>query len=147
MSLFGTTVAFDSADHKVDCGKWTETDPSVDPFSACRWDTDGKVYELDPVKPCTCNAGPIFYQGSHILPAATDLRAGWFSLAEIPGFITRDGRDDNAPEDDDGAWPWLRVSIREDGAEDVQDVLLDREQVTELRDYLSDWIGRTDGAS
>jgi hypothetical protein len=84
---------------------------------------------------------PIRYQRSHILPSLDDDRAGHFDLALIPGFITRDGRDDG-PEDNDQCWPYLRVSLSE--VDDTADVtaVLDVDQVAYLRDQLDVWLNR-----
>lgn len=138
MSIYGTTVTFDAHEHADDCAKWT---PIIDQIGT-RLDNDGGQFVLSHDVACSCAAGPIRYLGSHVLPSNTDERGGSFAVGELAGFITRDGRDDG-PEEDDDAWPWLRVTIREAGAEDCQDVVLDRAQVTELRDYLSSWLDRT----
>jgi hypothetical protein len=84
---------------------------------------------------------PIRYQRSHILPSLDDDRAGHFDLALIPGFITRDGRDDG-PEDDDQCWPYLRLSAGQIDDEDGVTVVLDACQVAYLRDQLEMWLSR-----
>lgn len=80
---------------------------------------------------------PILYQASHILPADTDPRGSSVSLAEVPGHITRDGRDDG-PDDEFGVWPWLRLSV---GAEDV---VLDEQLVRGLHEALGGWLDARD---
>lgn len=52
---------------------------------------------------------PLIYRESHVIPTAQDPRGGELSLATLPGFLTRDGRDD---ADSDAWWPYLRVSLR-----------------------------------
>ena len=97
--------------------------------------TGHMVYEYDSSKPCTCNAPPIAYQGSHILPSNSDPRDGDIGFAAIPSHITRDGRDD-APEG--GKWqPWLRFHL--DGGESSC-VVLDKAQVRKFRDALTRWL-------
>lgn len=81
---------------------------------------------------------PLLYRRSHVLPSLDDPRGGVFDLAYIPGFITRGGRDDG-PKDDEDVWPFLRVSLR--GAADEPDtIVLDVNQVRELRDELNGWL-------
>lgn len=117
MSVYGTFWSADE-DHPEDCGIWVRHEHHLEMG-------DG---------PCTCGLrnAPFRYQGSHILPAATDDRGGNVSVAEIPGFVTRDGRDDRP--DDAAPWPWLRVSVGQ------EDAVLDEAQVQELWDALGGWL-------
>lgn len=86
---------------------------------------------------------PYAYQRSHVLPSKDDPRAGHLDLGSIPGFVTRDGRDDQ-PEDD-GVWPWLRMSLR--GSDDEPDtIVLDVEQVDALIADLTVWRARVNEA-
>lgn len=56
---------------------------------------------------------PIIYRQSHVIPSADDPRGGSVDLAHLPGFITRDGRDNGTPDDEDRPWwPFLRLSVR-----------------------------------
>lgn len=105
------------------------------------------VYDGEPYD----HPAPMIYRGSHVLPNPDDPRGGSLDLGYIPGFITRDGRHRLAepdPEcDDEGVWPWLRVSLRptDDAWADGEDtVVLDRDQVAALRDDLTDWLLRCD---
>ena len=84
---------------------------------------------------------PIRYRRSHVLPSPDDDRAGALDLACIPGFVTRDGRDDG-PEDDDRVWPWLRLHVTEDDDEEGATVVLDAHQVAQLHDELGIWLER-----
>jgi len=82
---------------------------------------------------------PIAYRESHILPHATDPRAGSLALALIPRFITYDGYDDG-PEDGT-CWPYLRMSLRTDvPGEDT--IVLDHRQVDALITELTAWRAR-----
>lgn len=85
---------------------------------------------------------PWTYRGSHILPADTDPRGGSVGLAEIPGHITRNGRDDGP--DDDRPWPWLRLSI--DTQPDDPAVILNPAQARHLAAQLTAWADDTEGA-
>jgi hypothetical protein len=118
VSVYGAIWSADE-DHPEDCGVWVRREYHLEMG-------DG---------PCTCGLrnAPIVYRGSHILPADTDGRGGHVSVAGIPGFITRDGRDDRP--DDDAPWPYLRVSVGQ------EDAVLDEGQVCGLRDALSSWLG------
>lgn len=93
---------------------------------------------------------PYVYAGSHILPAPTDPRGGSIDLGYVPGFIEREGRDDG-PDDDEGVWPWLRVSLRAEPGQRMRELgypedtlILHRDQVERLRDDLSMWLLRCD---
>lgn len=146
MSIYSSTLSFDGREHADNCTRWAPPLDMTDPSGTLRYDNDGSTWYLADFIACSCLCGPIVYRGSHILPAVDDKRGGSFSLAEIPGFITRDGRDDG-PEDDGSAWPYLRVTMRANDADDCQDVVLDRAQYIELRDYLTWLVDRTRGAT
>jgi hypothetical protein len=128
MSIYATTVMIDDDEHDPGCAQLVAV-----PGTAA-------MLTLDPAQPCTCAAGPIAYQGSHILPADTDPRAGTFDLGAIPGFIT--GLDRPALHDGDGEdWPyhpWLRVSVN------AETVVLDRRQVERVREELDRWLTALD---
>ncbi|MDG4792104.1 hypothetical protein O7626_40530 [Micromonospora sp. WMMD1102] len=79
---------------------------------------------------------PILYQGSHVLPADNDARDGVLLLCQIPGHISRDGRD--LSDGDRTVWPWLRLSLHGPGGDAT--VVLDREQVERIHAYLGDWL-------
>lgn len=117
MSIYGTTISFNTDEHEDECAFYVETSPSVYDFSG---------------EPCDCGtpSAPLIYQGSSVLPLLDDERGGLFELAEIPSFIGQEG----VLKD------FLRVDVQEDGP--AQTVLLDRSQVEELRDYLSQWLER-----
>lgn len=85
---------------------------------------------------------PWTYQGSHILPAEEDTRAGSVGLALIPGHITRDGRDDQP--DDSRPWPWLRLSV--DTQPDDPAVVLNIAQARHLAEQLTAWADQAEGA-
>ncbi|MDX2550154.1 hypothetical protein [Streptomyces stelliscabiei] len=84
---------------------------------------------------------PWLYQGSHILPAEDDPRAGSVGLALIPGHITRDGRDDQP--DDRQPWPWLRLSL--DVQPDDPAVVLNPAQARHLAEQLAAWADQAEG--
>lgn len=75
---------------------------------------------------------PYRYRGSHILPAADDERCGWLQIAGIPAYCG-----------DGGLVDFLRLSTSDtDDGDPTVDVLLDRVQVTALRDRLTEWLNR-----
>ena len=91
------------------------------------------------------------YEGSHHLPERNGRRGGSLEVGAIPGFITRDGRDDQV----DGRWDWLRISVdSEDSTTQYEGnpyipggravVVLDRAQAEALRDTISHWLDRTE---
>lgn len=86
---------------------------------------------------------PITYRGSHIIPHHKDPRGGTLDLGYIPAFLTRggDGYDD-AKEHGLSWWPYLRFSLSDKEA--WATVVLDRDQVTALRDELTQWLDRID---
>lgn len=126
MSVWGTIWSADDDEHTNQCSRWPppiKTGPHT-------WSST-----LDDSRPCDCGqpGAPIIYQPSHILPAPTDQRGGHVSLAEVPGHVTRDGRDDG-PDDAWGVWPWLRLSVGQ------EDAVLDEALVRSLRDALDGWL-------
>lgn len=98
-------------------------------------------------KSCTCGAGPVAYHASHLLPDADSPRAGSVDVAEIPGWIDRPGKPALDPEETgERVWPWLRWWIA-GGPTDLPPghgvVLLDRDQVVDLHEYLGRWLERS----
>ena len=126
MSVWGTFWTADSDDHASECGRWKPLG-KTGPHS---WSS-----ELDETRPCTCGqpGSPIRYRGSHVLPSGDDERGGELSLAEVPGHVTRDGRDDG-PEDGVTPWPFVRLSLG------VEDAVLDEALARSLRDALDGWL-------
>lgn len=120
MSVWGTIYEA-PADHIDTCAIWVQVAE--------------RTRELNRGRACTCGqpGAPIIYRGSHLLPSDTDQRGGHVSLAEVPGHITRDGRDDG-PDDEFGVWPWLRLSVGQ------EDAVLDEALVRSLRDALDGWL-------
>lgn len=133
MSIYGTWLMFDT-DHEDDCAVWVKEDDC--------WHIGDA--------PCDCGTpnAPIIYEGSHVLPSDDDRRGGWLEVGAIPGFITRDGRDDG-----NGLWDWLRIGIgalpsleqyqgKPYMAAGQATVVLTRRQVQQLRDTLTSWLER-----
>lgn len=84
--------------------------------------------------------GPFIYRRSHVIPNPDDPRGGYFDLGYIPGFIRRHGRDDDVGGIED-IWPYLRVSLT-GGGDEPDTVVLDVDQVAQLRDDLTWWLDR-----
>jgi hypothetical protein len=89
--------------------------------------------------------GPYVYEGSHILPSPDSPRGGCLHCSHIPDHITR-GVPDEPDYVGEGLKDYLRFGLSELQRPDINqypgsgDVLLDREQVTRLRDYLTWWL-------
>jgi hypothetical protein len=142
MSIYGSAWSADADDHADDCAQWQQC-ACTDPYAHRRARIgDGQHWQRDRGRICTCHCGPIVYRGSHVLPSDDDPRGGALTFAEIAGDITALGR--FGPQDEDTPWPFLAGTMRAEGAEDCQDVVLDRPLVLSLRDYLSDWLAATD---
>jgi hypothetical protein len=147
MSIYATAISFDADNHEPECVMWVEVEGDEGPR---QWGLicDGRKYWLDKDRDCTCRCGPIAYQGSHVLPADTDRRAGSFSACYIPGFIERTGRPPVSSDEDHDypAHPWLRVWVDEGdtdesvSTESSSATLLDREQVSKLHAFLGEWL-------
>lgn len=125
VSIWATSLVFDSSDHADGCPR---------------------LVPVDPDRPCTCRVGPIRYQGSHVLPSDGDERGGYLDFAEVPGFISRADRrlcgpDDQCRDPDccRRVWPFLRVALGRDVG------VLDRGQVEGLHAYLGRWLQRASG--
>jgi hypothetical protein len=95
-------------------------------------------------EPAGARPAPIEYRGSHVLPEDDSPRRGRLLLCEIPGFIERDGRPARCSDDGTQVWPWLRLSVQSDEQEPDIVVVLDRNQVEEIRDYLTGWLERAE---
>lgn len=152
MSIYGSgLVDFDADDHAhprddTRCAKWKPcTENEAYETSGTYIIGEHDYYRLDPDTACTCRCGPIAYQGSHVLPADDDPRAGSVDLATIAGFISH--LPDRPPLSDDTFpyWPWLRLSIAENDTVDDVTVVLDKWQVTQMRDALTWWLNHTEG--
>jgi hypothetical protein len=128
VSVWGTFWVADSDDHAAECGRWKPLGKTG---------THSWSFELDETRPCTCGqpGSPILYRGSHILPSEEDERGGSVQLAEVPGYITRDGRDDG-PEDGVTPWPYVRLSVGQ------EDAVLNEALAASLRDALGGWLGQ-----
>lgn len=120
MSIYGSLPAPDGGEHEDGCA---------------RWDKDGDVWEMSD-RPCDCGQpdAPLVYQGSHVLPLVTDERGGDIDIASIPGFITRDGRDNGG--DEDRPWPFLRFGVN------GETVVLTERNAREVAATLNDWLAR-----
>lgn len=135
VSIYATSLVFDATDHAIECARWVTCECN-DPFAHRQFTAGGwKHWRHDEHAACTCKAGPIGYQASHILPSDEDPRAGTFDLSHIPGFISHAGRPPINDDDEDyPAHPWLRIGLNR------ETVVLDRAQVIEVRDYLTAWL-------
>lgn len=136
MSIWSTTLDFAADDHDPSCDRWVPC-TREEAEEAGHWMGGGGQYARhDPTRPCTCGAGPLAYQRSHVLPRADHPRAGYLDLASVAFHIGPDGRyDEQRDMDDHHHLPFLRLSAR--GSDEEPDtVVLDRRQAQELRDAL-----------
>ena len=142
MSIWCTILDFSADDHDHCCARWVECDEDT-AKQASMW-SGNRSWRYDADRPCTCDAGPIAYQKSHVVPEPPHPRAGRFDLGSIaPHIASQDVRYDE-PRDEDGTHlPYLRVALQ--GAEDEPDVVvLDFAQVAKLHDTLGWWLGNCD---
>jgi hypothetical protein len=137
MSIYASLRA-PSDDHAETCAIWIP-DPKFG---------DGGLMEGDPSL-CSCKLrhAPIVYKGSHVLPSLTDERGGWLDIALIPGFVQREGRESEQPDNDEmsdyPAWPFLRFGVNE------STVVLDQDAVGDIVGTLTYWlehVGRSEDA-
>ncbi len=137
MSIFATALHFDADDHHEGCRRWVACGKQ-EALDAGRAMFGVGWWRYDPDQPCTCQAGPLRYQGSHVLPSDDDPRGGCVEVGMIPGFIEREGRVlDGAGPDDLPCWPWMRLSVHEGTA------VLTRTQVAEIHAYFGEWLNNT----
>lgn len=148
MSIYGSgLIDFDADDHTWDdtpCAKWkpcTEDEAYGTPGTYIIGDRD--YYRLDPDTACTCRCGPITYQGSHVLPADEDSRSGLVDIATIAGFIAHIPDRPALSDDTHPYHPWVRLMVGDDDSDAT--VVLDRAQVTQMRDALTWWLNHTEG--
>jgi hypothetical protein len=123
VSVWGTIWDADGDDHTDGCRIWVPVGEG------------GRTMGRGKGRACSCGQpnAPIAYRGSHILPSETDRRQGSVSLALVPGHITRDGRDDG-PDDENGVWPWLRLSVGQ------EDAVLDEQLARGMHEALGEWL-------
>lgn len=152
MSIYASTWGTDADDHADNCRRWNRGRRKGKARGPTRAHfADGATAWLDNSRPCTCHAGPVRYDGSHILPDEASPRAGSVDLAEIPGWITRADRPPLDPDETgERVWPWLRLWVTADGPKDLPPgnavVVLDRDQVADMHDYLGRWLERSEPA-
>jgi hypothetical protein len=106
-------------------------------------DEQGEVEDLNTL-PAEMLDAPIVYQGSHILPSERDERGGSVELASIGGFVERNGRESEKP-DDDALWPYLRLNVLDQDG--VAAVVLTAEQTKRLFSSLGEWLNRLEQRS
>ncbi|MGW4662795.1 hypothetical protein [Streptosporangium sandarakinum] len=85
---------------------------------------------------------PLVYQGSHINPAPDDRRGGSMTFCAIPNHCHPSVRGTDA--DDGPSVDYARLRVTEDGDEASAIVVLDRDQIAELRDTLTRWLDSRD---
>lgn len=132
MSIWGTVWHIADDDHAEDCARWVECGRE-EAETAERWSAgDDRAWRYDPALPCTCAAGPLAYQRSHVVPAVDGPRAGNVELATVASHIGPD----RCYRDEDGTHlPFVRLSLR--GSKDEPDtVVLDRRHAAELLEAL-----------
>ena len=143
MSIYATMWDTSSDDHTTGdegpfCGKWVQVRKTSAAYERARLIFfDGRRYNLDPKKPCSCGAGTLPYGGSHILPGEQPAD-GHAEIALIPGHIERDGREDEQPPDDQTPWPYLRLGVG--SPEGRCTVVLSEQHVKALHESLTYWL-------
>ena len=134
MSVYATWLGFADDEHEDDCAKWIPA-TGDDPFVAIY--SDGRRLTLADETACTCRCGPIFYQGSHILPTNDDERRGVVHMCAIPAFVPYNRSGEDYPDDiEDKVLPWLRLSVNQES------VVLDHSQVLALQATMTTWLER-----
>lgn len=95
-------------------------------------------------------SAPIAYMGSHVRIAEDAWRYGSVQTAHIPPWCAHGVNPDSFEGDeDDPPIPFLRLSVdsydwRKPEQEAAADVVLDRDQVSALRDDLTAWLAAVD---
>lgn len=138
VSVWGTWLHFDVDDHADGCAKWVDQRPKGKREPIRAQYGDGHSMWLNNKIACSCGAGPIIYQGSHILPSDDDERGGSFEIGAIDTFIRRDGGYTEVGEETDRVHPWLRLCVNS------ETLVLDLAQVTALHATLTTWLERVE---
>lgn len=143
MSIYVSACIIADDEHAEGCARWVPEPAGSSP-----------PFRYDPSRRCTCNAGPLAYVASHILPDGNTPRGGSLDFGEIPGFIERAGRAlcceerCERPECCDRAWPWLRVWVTDGHTESAvregAAVLVNRDHVVRIHAYLGSWLERSE---
>lgn len=102
--------------------------------SCARWEKHGDTWEISD-RPCDCGQpdAPLVYLGSHVLPSEMDERRGYVDIASIPGWISRDAKDDR-DGDYDSPWPFLRFGVND------ETVVLTERNVRRIAETLNEWL-------
>lgn len=141
MSIWCTILGFHADDHADDCGRWVPcTRDEADASGRGMYGND-RFWRYDSALPCTCAAGPLAYQRSHVVPLPEHPREGRFDLASVASHIGPDHEYRDDP--DETHLPYLRVSLRGSDAE-PDTVVLDRTQVRKLHAATGHWLAYCD---
>lgn len=148
MSIWCTIYQTTSDDHDHHCARWIPSDETTAQTSPGRffYRTDGSVHRYEPRIRCTCGAGPLTYQRSHVVPQSDHLREGHFDLASIASHIGPDGHYREDEENlDETHLPYLRVGLHGSDAEpDV--VVLDIDQARAVHETIGWFLENVDRA-
>lgn len=155
MSIYATCLDFDDEEHETFCDRMVRLaeDQSIPVgrhgLAEGILTEEGSFY-IDWERPCTCGddrRAPIVYQGSHVTPdQVKDRRGGSFGLSTIPPHISPRGISHD--EEEETRWDVLRVDVVAPAEPSttpgmqISTQLLDRDQVVELRDFLTSWLDR-----
>lgn len=144
MGIYSSWWFHSSDDHDLLCAKWSR---HLVPGSKVSLHAGEDTFFLDDSVPCSCNAGPLIYQGSHINPGPEDRRGGSVDVAAIPNHCHPSVR---ASGEAGPPVEFLRLGVREDpttyqgGYPGDATVVLDRDAVRQLRDVLDLWLNTPD---
>lgn len=140
MSIWCTILDFSDDDHAEDCARWVACSRAEADANGLGMYGGDLAWRYDDSRPCTCAAGPLAYQKSHVVPTAADPRAGNFDLASIAAHI---GPDHDYRDEDGTHQPYLRIGLRGSDAEpDV--VVLDEAKVRQVFNALWSWLANVD---
>lgn len=104
------------------CPMWDVSDDEHDVSCARMIKIGRDAYEIRRDVDCTCGAGPIAYQASHLNPEVDHRRAGTVYVSYIPDHVY--GR----------RMPYLRVIVNQSA------VVIEHKDALALREALARWI-------
>jgi len=143
MSIYATWLSIDDNSHVIgSCAQYVKA-TREEAYASGGYAVSGDRYwRRDRSVACSCGQqAPIIYQGSHINPSADDPRGGAVFFCGIPNHCHPSVR--GTDTDDGPSVDYGRLAVHQDDG-DSGAVVLDRAQITKLRDTLTEWLDSRD---
>jgi hypothetical protein len=143
LSIYATWLSIDDQSHTIgECAQYVAITRDAARAGGEYAVSGDRFWLRDRTIPCSCGQrAPIIYQASHINPSAEDPRGGAVLFCGIPNHCHPSVR--GTDTDDGPSVDYGRLSVHQDNGESGA-VVLDRKQITDLRDTLTEWLDSRD---